>query len=134
MTVSDSLTANKIVNELFYENLVADTRTFRTGLTKSFMKNGHEVIFDDGEHNIVMMTSDDRRQDLMKTIKKVTNDEKYDLVFIPVSTGNKDYIEWVSDQTITRNAALANLGKDTDVEDDQVEPTPKEKSEEPAQA
>ena len=33
------------------------------------------------------------------------------MVFIPVSTGNRNYIEWVGDQTISRSAAKALLQK-----------------------
>lgn len=59
MTVADKGTADKIIDNVFFENVVADARTFKGSLTKSFNKNGQEIILD-GEHNIVFITSNDR--------------------------------------------------------------------------
>jgi len=47
----------------------------------------------------------------LKTVQTTTGNDKFDMVFIPVSTGNRNYIEWVSDQTISRSAAKAMLQK-----------------------
>jgi hypothetical protein len=51
----------------------------------------------------------------------VLNFEKFDLVFVPISTGNKNYLEWVGSQTIKRSAAQSALQKeDSEVPDDQI--------------
>lgn len=63
------------------------------------------MIVDDGEHVLVMITSDDRAKDLQTRVAASLNIEKFDLVFIPISTANRNYIEFVNDHTITRRAA-----------------------------
>ena len=88
------------------DNIVADVRSFKTPITKTWYKNGFEII-DDGEHNLVLITSDDRLKDLEKTVAETLKQENFDLVYIPISTGNRNYIDWVNDQTITRLAAVA---------------------------
>lgn len=129
MTVADQGMRDNIINNLFYENIVADVRTFKQPLTKSFMKNGN-IIVEDGEHEIIVITSDDRAKDLLASTQKTTGNDKFDMVFIPVSTGNRNYIEWVADQTISRSAAKAMMqkansdGNDEEGLDDVEEETP----------
>lgn len=128
MTVADRGMADKIIDNLFFENVVADARTFKAPVTKSYLKSGHQIV-EDGEHNIVMITHNDRTKDLLKTVQTTVNNDKFDLVFIPISTGNRNYIEWVSDQTVTRSAALANLkNDDAEVPDDQLDAAPQDKA------
>lgn len=110
MSVADQGMRDNIINNLFFENVVADVRTFKQPMTKSFMKNGN-IIVEDGEHEIIVITSDDRSKDLLSTVQKTTGNDKFDMVFIPVSTGNRNYIEWVADQTISRSAAKAMMQK-----------------------
>jgi len=104
LTVRDQKTADVVVEHLFYDNVIADARTFKDPVSRHFLKHGHQVV-EDGEHKIVMVTSDDRAQDLVKTVGQQLNYDKFDLVFVPISTGNKNYIEWVSSQTVKRSAA-----------------------------
>lgn len=110
MTVADQGMRDNIINNLFFENVVADVRTFKQPLTKSYLKSG-KIIVEDGEHEIIVITSEDRAKDLLKTVQTTTGNDKFDMVFIPVSTGNRNYIEWVSDQTISRSAAKAMMQK-----------------------
>lgn len=63
------------------------------------------MVVDDGEHVLVMITSDDRAKDLQTRVAASLNLEKFDLVFIPISTANRNYIDFVNDHTITRRAA-----------------------------
>jgi len=119
LTVQDQKTADHIIENLFFENVIADARTFKDPLSRHFLKHGHQIV-EDGEHKIIMVTSDDRAQDLVKTVGSLLNYEKFDLVFVPISTGNKNYFEWVSGQTIKRSAAQSALqNDDSEVPDDQ---------------
>jgi uncharacterized protein involved in tolerance to divalent cations len=125
MTVADKGMATNIINNLFFENVVADARTFKAPVTKSYLKSGH-LIVEDGEHNIVVITHNDRAKDLLKTVQTTVGNDKFDLVFIPISTGNRNYIEWVADQTISRSAALSLMNKeDAEVPDDQLDSSSK---------
>lgn len=125
LTVQDSKTADHVLENLFFENIVADARTFKEPVSRHFLKQGHQIV-EDGEHKIIMVTADDRQQDLVKAIGTLLNYEKFDLVYLPISTGNKNYFEWVSDQTIKRSAAQSALqNSDAEVPDDQFEPAPK---------
>ena len=74
------------------------------------MKSG-QIIVEDGEHELIVITSDERAKDLLTSVQKTTGNDKFDMVFIPVSTGNRNYIEWVGDQTISRSAAKALMEK-----------------------
>jgi uncharacterized protein involved in tolerance to divalent cations len=120
LTVQDQKTADLVVENLFFDNVVADARTFKDPVSRHFLKHGHQVV-EDGEHKIIMVTSDDRAQDLVKTVGSVLNYEKFDLVFVPISTGNKNYLEWVGSQTIKRTAAQSAMqNEDSEVPDDQI--------------
>lgn len=84
------------------------------------MKHGHQIV-EDGESKIIMVTTDDRTKDLVKTIGNTLNNEKFDLVLVPISTGNKNYFEWVSNQTVKRSAAKSMMqNDDSEVPDDQI--------------
>jgi uncharacterized protein involved in tolerance to divalent cations len=125
VTVQDRKTAEHVIENLFFENVVADARTFKEPISRHFSKHGHQIV-EDGESKIIMVTHEDRSQDLVKTIGSLLNYEKFDLVYLPISTGNKNYFEWVSNQTIKRSAAQSALqNTDAEVPDDQVEPAPK---------
>lgn len=92
------------MNDLFKDNAIADVRYYKQPVTKSWQYHDHMVV-DDGEHVLVMITSDDRAQDLRTRVAASLNLEKFDLVFIPISTANRNYIDFVNDHTITRRAA-----------------------------
>lgn len=124
MTVQDSKTADYIIENLFFENVVADARTFKEPVSRHFLKNGHQIV-EDGEHKIIMVTTDDRGKDLAKTCGKLLNNDKFELDLVPISTGNKNYFEWANGQTIKRSAAQTAYKNDlAEVPDDQVVPVP----------
>lgn len=52
-----------------------------------------------------MTTTNENLATVMKVIADKTPDPKYDLVVTTPATGNKDYIEWIMSNTITREAA-----------------------------
>jgi uncharacterized protein involved in tolerance to divalent cations len=94
LQVADQGMRDNIITNLFMDNIIADVRTSKQPLTKSFMKNG-KIIVEDGEHQIIVITHNDRQADLLKSVQTTTGMEKFDMVNIPVSTGNRNYIEWV---------------------------------------
>lgn len=108
MTVQDQKTADFLIENLFFENVVADARTFKEPVSRHFLKSGHQIV-EDGEHKVIMVTTDDRAKDLVKTCGKLLNNEKFEMDFIPISTGNKNYFEWINGQTIKRSAAQSAL-------------------------
>lgn len=136
ITVSDKNSTDKLITDLFTDNVVADVRTYKQAVTKSWDKHGH-IIVDDGEHVLVMVVSDDRMKDLQTSVEKSLNLQKFDLVFIPVSTANRNYIDFVNDHTITRQAAiqLRQEEKEQDLDDiDESSPDAKAESKEAAKA
>lgn len=120
LTVQDQKTADLVIENLFFENVVADARQFHEPVSRHFLKHGHQIV-EDGESKIIMVTTDDRTKDLVKTIGNTLNNEKFDLVLVPISTGNKNYFEWVSNQTVKRSAAKSMMqNDDSEVPDDQI--------------
>ena len=120
LTVQDSVTGDNLITHLFQDNIVADARRFKHPTYRSFSKRGHQIV-EDGEHKVIMVTSDDRQKDLVTSVGNFLNNEKFDLIFIPIATGNKNYIEWVSNQTIKPSAAQKALSQETEVPDDQID-------------
>lgn len=47
-----------------------------------------------------LMTSDDRLDDALKRISEKINNPNHDAVVTSPSTGNKNYINWVKQQTV----------------------------------
>lgn len=120
LTVADEGTAARVIESLFFENIIADARTFKEPFSRHFVKNRRQVS-EDGEHKIIMVTSDDRAPDLLKTVGSVLNNEKFGLVQLPISTGNKNYFQWVAGQTIKRSAAQSAFqNSETEIPDDQI--------------
>ena len=90
---------------LFQENCIADARTFKEPVARNYIRKGHQII-EDGEYQLVAVTTDDRAKDMTKIVEGLLkNHENFDLVMIPLSTGNKNYFEWVNGQTVLPSAA-----------------------------
>lgn len=68
-----------------------------------------------------MTTSNENLKEVMKVIAEKTPDPKYDLVVTTPTTGNKEYIEWVKSQTITREAATKAAEADKEIPDSLVQ-------------
>ena len=104
MTLPDSNSADNLIDGLFYDNMIADVENMNYGMTKSYMRGG-KIVFEDGEQKLIMTTSDERLDEVMAYVKKSVPNVKHDLITLTPATGNKIYINWVKDQTITREAA-----------------------------
>lgn len=67
------------------------------------------MVTEDGEVKLLMTTSNDRVDDVIKYVTENQPNPKIDLYVTEPATGNRLYIEWVKKQTITRAAAEAAL-------------------------
>jgi hypothetical protein len=68
-----------------------------------------------------MTTRDENVKQVMRTIEEKTPDPNYDLVVTTPATGNKEYIEWIKSNTITREAAERLKQQDAEIPDSLVE-------------
>ena len=68
-----------------------------------------------------MTTRDENVKRVMKVIEEKNPDPNYDLVVTTPATGNKEYIEWIKSNTITREAAERLKQQDAEIPDSLVE-------------
>ena len=104
MTLPDSTQSEALIVGLFYENLIADVNNLRYGMSRSFLRGG-KIVWEDGEEKLIMTTSNDRLKELMDFVQKKVPNIKHDLIVLTPITGNKNYINWVKKQTVTREIA-----------------------------
>jgi uncharacterized protein involved in tolerance to divalent cations len=57
-------------------------------------------VTEDGDHQMYMMTSDERLDEALKRISEKINSPNHDAMVTVPSTGNKNYINWVKQQTV----------------------------------
>ena len=110
VSVDNSASADDLVARMFKDTLVADVEQFKTGVTRSFVKNSKEEFFSD-QQRIVGITSDDRVAELIELVAANNatshNYPSFDFVVTPLATGSKDYIEWVQLQTQKKDPSTA---------------------------
>lgn len=104
MTFTDGVSMDALVEGLFTDNLIADVENVSSGVSRQFLRGG-KLVIEDGEQSLIMTTTNENLETVMKVIADKTPDPKYDLVVTTPATGNKEYIEWVKSNTITREAA-----------------------------
>ena len=104
MTLPDSNSADLLIDGLFYDNMIADVENMNYGMSRSFLRGG-KIVTEDGEQKLIMTTSDERLEEVMAYVKDKVPNLKHDLITLTPATGNKIYINWVKEQTITREAA-----------------------------
>jgi uncharacterized protein involved in tolerance to divalent cations len=92
----DSNLIEMIMENLFYDNLVADVQIIRNNIHRSYLVDG-KIVTEDGDHQVFMMTSDSRLEDCMAMILEKTPNKNVDMVVKSPATGNKNYIQWVKD-------------------------------------
>ena len=63
------------------------------------------MIVEDGEVKLLMTTTDERLQGVLEGVSMLMPNPKFDYIVTSPATGNKQYFEWVKQQTITRAAA-----------------------------
>ena len=64
------------------------------------------MIITGGQQSLIMTTTHQRTDELIKYIGANAPDPNYDLVVTSPATGNKEYIEWVKTQCSTREAEI----------------------------
>lgn len=111
MVVPDRNTADSLIEHLFFNNLIADARRVPDGISRAYVRHGHEVT-EDGEQKLIFVTDEDRMDEMVKTIGEHMHNHLFDLVFVPVATGHRQYIEWDKDQTITNEGAEKEMTDD----------------------
>jgi hypothetical protein len=68
--VPDSTTSDWVLEGLFYDNLIADAEIiYRQNLQRSYLVDG-KVVFESGDHELLMTTSDERLQEAVDFIIK----------------------------------------------------------------
>ena len=102
--MTDSNSAQNLIDNLFFDNLVADVEVITSNMMTSYVR-GDQMITEDGEIKLLMTTTDERLNGCLSAVAMIHNNPKFDYVVTSPATGNKFYFEWVKSQTITRAAA-----------------------------
>lgn len=92
--IPDSTTSDWILEGLFYDNLIADAEIIYHHIQRSYLVDG-KVVFESGDHELLMTTSDERLQDAVDFIIKRQPNTKIDIMVTAPATGNINYINWV---------------------------------------
>lgn len=92
--VPDNNVAELLMEVLFYDNLIADCEIIQNNIHRSYLVDG-KIVTEDGDHQMYMMTSDERLEDALKRISEKVKNPSYDAMVTVPSTGNKNYIKWV---------------------------------------
>ena len=96
--VPDSTTAEWILEGLFYDNLIADADIIYHNIQRSYLVDG-KIVFESGDHEMLMMTSDERVQDAVDFIIARQPNPKIDIMVTAPATGNLNYFNWIKAQT-----------------------------------
>jgi uncharacterized protein involved in tolerance to divalent cations len=92
--IPDSTTSDWILEGLFYDNLIADAEIIYHHIQRSYLVDG-KVVFESGDHELLMTTSDERLQDAVDFIIQRQPNTKIDIMVTAPATGNINYINWV---------------------------------------
>ncbi|MHA1269745.1 MAG: divalent-cation tolerance protein CutA [Candidatus Helarchaeota archaeon] len=98
ITTSNEDEAEKISEYLVTNNLIACANIIPK--IKSIYKWKGKVE-KDSESLIIFKTKKDLRNDILKHIKKIHTYETPECVFIPISDGLKEYLDWIDESLIT---------------------------------
>jgi uncharacterized protein involved in tolerance to divalent cations len=104
VTMTDLNAAQNLIDNLFFDNLVADVEVISTNMITSWIR-GDAMVTEDGEIKLLMTTTDERLNGVLSAVAMIHNNPKFDYIVTSPATGNKFYFEWVKKQTITRAAA-----------------------------
>ena len=86
---------NLFENFIFWDNLASDCEILSTGYSRTFLADGKEII-EDGEHQMICLTSDDRLEELINVVTTKVMSSKVDLITTTPITGNKNYFEYIN--------------------------------------
>ena len=100
-TMPDPQAVEKLAVDLLEDNLVSDCEVVHQGMSRTFLRDGKEVILD-GEYQMICATGDDRLEELKKLLDLKLPQKNYDLVATDPITGNLNYFELVNVQTQTK--------------------------------
>jgi uncharacterized protein involved in tolerance to divalent cations len=95
MTFSDQVQVDHVLESIFFENMISDCDIIKNEVSRTFLRNGKEIIMD-GDIQVIFTTADDRLEELMKTIEEKVPDSYLDIVVTTPATGNLKYIDHVN--------------------------------------
>ena len=87
VTINTDENANKLIQVLLENRLVACVNKIKEGLFSSYKWNG-KVVLDDPEILLIMKTSDERIPELIETVKKNHPYDCPECIFVPVTNGS----------------------------------------------
>lgn len=103
---------NELIAQLFHDTMIADEWNVVSSVKRSFLRDGH-LNYDSSRHHLTFVTSDDRVAEVIETAATWSEAQSkkegipFDLVVVPLATGSKEYIEWVKEQTLKKDASAA---------------------------
>merc|ERR1719223_856956 len=110
-TMPDKRLADNLITKLFESTLIADVTEYNSRVRKTFNKYG-KMQLEEGMVQIKGVTSDLRVTELIEAVFEAQRAEhfvaEYDIIIQSISTGSKEYIEWVKLQCTAKTARLAN--------------------------
>ena len=82
--------------------MIADVLEYKQDLNRAFLSPNGLMVPLSGLHKVVMVTADERIAELFQEISESDNkkDKKgppLDIMVTPLSTGSKEYIQWVKE-------------------------------------
>jgi uncharacterized protein involved in tolerance to divalent cations len=97
-TMPDKRVADMAITKLFEDTLIADVTEYNSRVRKTFNKYG-KMELHEGMIQIKGITSDLRVSELVEAVSEVQKNEhfvaEFDIIIQPISTGSKEYVEWV---------------------------------------
>lgn len=100
-TMPDPRSVELLQYKLFEDNLVSDCEVVNQGMSRTFLRDGKEVILDT-EYQMICATGDDRIDDLKKMLALSLPQKNHDLVATTPITGNINYFNYINYQTQTK--------------------------------
>lgn len=122
-TMPDKRVADNLITTLFEDTLIADVTEYNSRVRKTFNKHG-KMQLDEGMLQIKGVTSDLRVSELIEAIADAQKSShfvaEYDIIIQPISTGSKEYIQWVRDQCKAKTAQLSHEAPPPDSEEEKA--------------
>jgi uncharacterized protein involved in tolerance to divalent cations len=122
-TMPDKRVADNLITKLFEDTLIADVTEYNSRVRKTFNKYG-KMQLEEGMVQIKGVTSDLRVSELIEAVFEAQKKEhfvaEYDIITQPISTGSKEYIQWVRDQCLAKNPALSQEEPPSDQGDHKI--------------
>lgn len=111
LTVDSRDDADMLLSALFKQTLIADAEQIFQDVSRTYLSERGTETKVEKLNKLFMLTSDNRVPELIEEIAKLLpNSAKYpyfDAVVYPLATGSVEYIAWVQEQTLKKDASTA---------------------------